>query len=69
MSNLLFFRLLSVLCICLILLFVGCSDDDDDDNNNNNNDVTTIITMLPLLGNRAAQTSLRVKSWKPSPSR
>ena len=37
MSNLLFFRLLSVLCICLTLLFVGCGDDDDDDNN----DVTT----------------------------
>ena len=34
MSNLLLFRLLSVLCIYLALLFVGCGDDEGDDSDN-----------------------------------
>lgn len=43
MSNLLFFRLLSVLCICLALLFVGCGDDVDSDTDDidEGDDVTT----------------------------
>ena len=41
MNNLLFFRSLSVLCICLALLFVGCGDDEDDADSADGGDVTT----------------------------
>ena len=42
MSNFLFFRLLSVLCICLALLFVGCGEDEiDDTDSTDSGDVIT----------------------------
>ena len=61
MNNLLFFRLLSVLCFCLALLFLGCGDDDED---------TPLATLMivvvisPLLKNRVAQISLRARLRK-----
>lgn len=43
MSNLLFFRLLSVFCICLAILFVGCGDDEEADitETDDGGDITT----------------------------
>ena len=47
MNNLLFFRLLSVFCICLALLFVGCGDDEEGDDSDTTADGDITVAEEP----------------------